>query len=179
MRRAVTGCARGARRLSETHLLHVLPVRHDAVLDRVLEGEHTTLGLRLVSNVGVLLVHADHDAGVLRASDDGREDGARGVVTGEAGLAHAGAVVDDESLLLALIIIRVIIRVIVVGRAAAKAEDEVESRLLLDVVVRKGAAVLELLAGEDETLLIRGDALLVLDLLLDVLDRVSSARRRA
>jgi hypothetical protein len=39
----------------------------------------------------------------------------------------------------------------------------VESRLLLDVVVRKGAAVLELLAGEDEALLIRGDALLVLD----------------
>ena len=47
-----------------------------------------------------------------------------------------------------------------------------ESRFLLDVVVRKGAAVLELLAGEDEALLIRGDALLVLDLLLDVLDRV-------
>jgi hypothetical protein len=41
----------------------------------------------------------------------------------------------------------------------------VEGRLLLDVVVRKGAAVLELLAGEDETLLVRGDALLVLDLL--------------
>ena len=30
--------------------------------------------------------------------------------------------------------------------------------LLLDVVVREGAAVLELLAREDETLLIRGDA---------------------
>ena len=43
---------------------------------------------------------------------------------------------------------------------------------LLDVVVREGAAILELLAGEDETLLIRGDALLVLDLGLDVLDRV-------
>jgi hypothetical protein len=39
----------------------------------------------------------------------------------------------------------------------------VEGRLLLDVVVRKGAAVLELLAGEDETLLVRGDTLLVLD----------------
>merc|ERR1711977_331918 len=57
--------------------------------------------------------------------------------------------------------------------ATAEAEDEVKRRLLLDVVVAKGAAVLELLAGEDETLLIRGDALLVLNLLLDVLDRIA------
>ena len=47
-----------------------------------------------------------------------------------------------------------------------------ESRLLLDVVVRESAAILELLAGEDESLLVRGDALLVLDLGLDVVDRV-------
>ena len=56
--------------------------------------------------------------------------------------------------------------------AAAQTQDQMESRLLLDVVVRKRAAVLELLAREDEALLIRGDALLVLDLLLHVLDRV-------
>lgn len=54
----------------------------------------------------------------------------------------------------------------------AKTEDKVEGRLLLDVVVRKGAAVLELLASEDETLLVRGDTLLVLDLGLDVVDGV-------
>jgi len=54
----------------------------------------------------------------------------------------------------------------------AEAEDEVEGRLLLDVVVREGAAVLELLTGEDEALLIGGDALLVLDLRLDVVDGV-------
>ena len=47
-----------------------------------------------------------------------------------------------------------------------------KGRLLLDVVVRKGTAVLELLAGEDETLLIGGDALLVLDLGLDVVNGV-------
>ena len=54
----------------------------------------------------------------------------------------------------------------------AKTKDQVESRLLLDVVVRKGAAVLELLASEDKTLLVRGNAFLVLDLLLHGLDRV-------
>jgi hypothetical protein len=51
-------------------------------------------------------------------------------------------------------------------------EDQVQGGLLLDVVVAQGAAILELLAGEDQALLIRGDALLVLDLGLDVVDRV-------
>ncbi len=44
--------------------------------------------------------------------------------------------------------------------------------LLLDIVIREGATVLELLAGEDETLLIRGDALLILNLGLNVVDGV-------
>ena len=39
-----------------------------------------------------------------------------------------------------------------------QSEDEVEGRLLLDVVVGERATVFELLAGEDEALLIRGDA---------------------
>ena len=56
--------------------------------------------------------------------------------------------------------------------ATAEAEHKVEGRLLLDVVVREGAAVLELLAGEDQALLVGRDALLVLDLGLHVLDRV-------
>ncbi|KAI9237571.1 MAG: hypothetical protein BYD32DRAFT_294701 [Podila humilis] len=36
----------------------------------------------------------------------------------------------------------------------------------------RGSAVLELLAGKDEALLVWGDALLVLDLLLDIIDSV-------
>ena len=47
-----------------------------------------------------------------------------------------------------------------------------QGRLLLDVVVAQGATVFELLAGEDKTLLIRRDALLVLDLALDVVDGI-------
>ena len=42
----------------------------------------------------------------------------------------------------------------------------------MDVVVGEGPAILELLAGEDQPLLIRRDALLVLDLGLDILDGV-------
>jgi hypothetical protein len=48
----------------------------------------------------------------------------------------------------------------------AKAEDEVQGRLLLDVIVGKSPAVLELLAGEDEALLVGWDALLVCSSLL-------------
>ena len=47
-----------------------------------------------------------------------------------------------------------------------------KSRLLLDVVVRKGAAVFELFSGKDESLLIGRDAFLVLDLSLYVFDGV-------
>jgi len=55
-----------------------------------------------------------------------------------------------------------------------QAEHQVESALLLDVVVGKGAAILKLLASKDEPLLVRGDALLVLDLGLDVVDGVGA-----
>jgi hypothetical protein len=44
--------------------------------------------------------------------------------------------------------------------------------LLLDVVVREGATVLQLLASEDQALLVRGNSLLVLDLALDIVDGV-------
>ena len=42
--------------------------------------------------------------------------------------------------------------------AAAQAQHQVQRGLLLDVVVGQGAAVLQLLAGKDEALLVRGDA---------------------
>ena len=47
-----------------------------------------------------------------------------------------------------------------------------ERGLLLDVVVRESAAVLELLAREDQTLLVWRNAFLVLDLGLDVIDGI-------
>merc|ERR1740115_710610 len=58
--------------------------------------------------------------------------------------------------------------------ATAQAQHQVQRRLLLDVVVRQSATVLELLAREDQTLLVRRDTLLVLDLGLDVLDGVAA-----
>merc|ERR1711931_129792 len=78
-------------------LLHVVPVGDDAVLNGVLQGEDTPLGLGLVTDVGVLLSHTDHDSLVAGTSNDGGEDSPGGVVSGKAGLAHAGAIVTDKS----------------------------------------------------------------------------------
>jgi hypothetical protein len=43
---------------------------------------------------------------------------------------------------------------------------------LLDIVVAESAAILELLAGEDQSLLVRRNAFLVLDLGLDIVDGI-------
>jgi len=56
---------------------------------------------------------------------------------------------------------------------SSESEHKMESRFLLDVVVRKGSAILKLLSSEDESLLVRWDAFLVLDLSFDVLDGIS------
>ena len=48
-----------------------------------------------------------------------------------------------------------------------------QSALLLNVIIRKGSAIFQLLTSENESLLIRRDTFLVLDLSLDILDGVS------
>merc|ERR1711951_303691 len=78
-------------------LLHVIPVGDDSVLHRVLEGQDTPLGLGLVSNIGILLSHTDNHALVTGATNDGGEDSAGSVISSESSLAHAGAIVNDQS----------------------------------------------------------------------------------
>jgi len=48
----------------------------------------------------------------------------------------------------------------------------VEGGLLLDVVVCQSAAILQLLASKDQTLLVWGDALLILDLRLHIVNGI-------
>jgi hypothetical protein len=47
-----------------------------------------------------------------------------------------------------------------------------EGGFFLDIVIRKGATVLKLLTSKDQALLVRGNALLVLDLGLDIVDSI-------
>ena len=56
--------------------------------------------------------------------------------------------------------------------ASAESQDQMESALFLDVVIRKGPSILQLLASEDQSLLVWGDSLLVLE--IEILRNVPS-----
>jgi hypothetical protein len=60
-------------------LLHIIPVGDDTVLNGVLEGEDTTLGLGLITDIGVLLSHTNHHTSVTWASYDGGEHSTGGI----------------------------------------------------------------------------------------------------
>jgi len=77
-------------------LLHIIPIGDDTVLDGVLEGQDTSLGLGFVTDVRVFLAHTDHDTLVAGSTDDGWEDSSGSIVTGKAALAKSGTVVDDQ-----------------------------------------------------------------------------------
>ena len=62
---------------------------------------------------------------------------------------------------------------VLLSATTTKAQYQMQRGFFLDVVVRQCSPVLQLLAGKDETLLIRWDTFFVLDLLLDVFDRVT------
>ncbi|KFP56705.1 hypothetical protein N322_05908, partial [Cariama cristata] len=57
--------------------------------------------------------------------------------------------------------------------ATSQAQHKMQSRLFLDVVVGQGAPIFQLLACKDQPLLIGGNAFLVLDLGLDILNGVT------
>merc|ERR1712227_917849 len=78
-------------------LLHVIPVGDDSVLNRVLQGEDTSLGLSLISNIGILLSHTNHHSLVARTSNNGWEDSTRSIISGKSSLAHTRAIVNNKS----------------------------------------------------------------------------------
>merc|ERR1719284_1860796 len=78
-------------------LLHIIPVGDDTVFNGVLQGEDTSLGLSLITDIGILLSHTDHDALMSWASNNGWEDSPGSVITSESSLAHAGAIVNNQS----------------------------------------------------------------------------------
>merc|ERR1712233_215683 len=78
-------------------LLHIIPVGDDSVLNGVLEGKDTSLGLGLISNIGILLSHTDHHTLVAGTSNNGGEDSSGSVISSESSLAHAGAIVNNKS----------------------------------------------------------------------------------
>ena len=79
------------------HLLHIGHVDNDAVKDGPGEVEHAFLGGDLVANVDVLLVHADHLAGLLGLADYGGEVAFGGVIARQTHLHETRTAIHDES----------------------------------------------------------------------------------
>jgi len=78
-------------------LFHIIPVGDDSVFNWVFQGKDTSLGLGFITYIGVFLTHTDHDTLVSWASNNGWEDSSWGVITGETGFAHAGAIINNQS----------------------------------------------------------------------------------
>jgi len=77
-------------------LFHIIPIGDNSVLNWVLEGEDTSLGLGLITYIAVLLTHTHHDTLMSWATDDGWENSAGSVIPGEPGLAHTGSIVYNQ-----------------------------------------------------------------------------------
>merc|ERR1719376_1079116 len=78
-------------------LLHVIPVSDDSMLYGVLEGKDTSLGLGLISYIGILLSHTNHHTLVARTTNNGGEDSTGSIISSEASLAHTRAIVNNKS----------------------------------------------------------------------------------
>ena len=60
-------------------LLHIIPVGDNTVLNGISQSENTTLGLRLITNIRVLLAHTNHDSGsIVSGMDRGQRGGIKG-----------------------------------------------------------------------------------------------------
>merc|ERR1719350_139914 len=77
-------------------------------------------------------------------------------------------VLEDSQLNLAVLVLDLlggcVILLLPLLSSSPEPEDEMKGRLLLDVVVRESTAILQLLTSEDQSLLIWGNTLLILDL---------------
>jgi len=78
------------------NFLHVIPVGDDSVFNWVFEGEDTSLGLSLISYIGILLTHTHHHTLMSWATNNAGEDSSWGVITSEASFAHSRAIVNHQ-----------------------------------------------------------------------------------
>jgi hypothetical protein len=79
-------------------LLDGFLVDNHTPLHRLLNDEKVALGLCLLADIAVLLIHTDQEARGLGLTDDHGDDALGGVITSETGLECAGTDVDDDGL---------------------------------------------------------------------------------
>merc|ERR1712083_181203 len=79
------------------NFLHVIPVSDDSMFNWVFESQDTSLGLGLISYIGILLTHTYHHTLVSRATNNAWEDSSGGVITSKASFAHTRPIVNHQS----------------------------------------------------------------------------------
>merc|ERR1719394_1263020 len=78
-------------------LLHVIPVGNNSMFNGIFQGEDTSLGLGLISNIGVLLSHTNHNTLMSGSSNNRGEDSSGSVISGKASFAHTRSIVNNKS----------------------------------------------------------------------------------
>merc|ERR1712198_414554 len=78
-------------------LLHVIPVSDDTMFNRILQSEDTSLGLSLISNICILLTHANHYTLVTGTTNNGWKDSTRSIISSKASFAHTRSIVNNQS----------------------------------------------------------------------------------
>merc|ERR1711881_412131 len=77
-------------------LLHVIPVGDDTMFNWVFEGKDTSLGLSLITYIGVFLAHTNHDTLVTGTTNNRWEYSPWSIISSETSFAHAGAIVNNQ-----------------------------------------------------------------------------------
>jgi hypothetical protein len=66
---------------------HIIPIVDDTIFNWILKCQDTSLGLSLITNVGFLAVHTNHNSLVLRSSNDCWETASWCIISGNTGFA--------------------------------------------------------------------------------------------
>lgn len=69
------------------HLLHIIPVYDNTMFDGLFDLQNAAFALRLLTDVNLTLVEANHNAWDFWAAHHGAEDSARSIISGETSLA--------------------------------------------------------------------------------------------
>merc|ERR1719385_328993 len=80
------------------YFLHIVPRSHNAVLNRIFQLQNTSLRLRLISDISVLLSHSHHHTLMSRSSNNRWKHSSWCVITSKSCLDHTTSVVHHQSL---------------------------------------------------------------------------------
>merc|ERR1719228_236781 len=78
-------------------LFHVIPVGDNSMLNGVFQSKNSSLALSFISNIGILLSHANHYTLVTGTSNNRWKHCSGSIISSKSSFAHARAVVNNES----------------------------------------------------------------------------------